>query len=198
LAQNLRWRRDRQFVWEEHDDDPASHASEWIELQEGKKYFTEAIYVDGGGGDHLLVPMEFKPKNANKLAKLADHPLATPTLQAFEIYPDQVFDQFEVTIQNPDSGRMSLSFKRKDGSFWSTSEFKANRNADQFNNNVDGFFQKEWGSNTKTTLVMYDAQGQVTEDSDLSVTNVYTVKMLRLINGFSTNKINVKKVDTNA
>jgi hypothetical protein len=43
---------------------------------------------------------------------------------------------------------------------------------------------------------MYDAAGVVTLDALLATTYTHTVKMLKVIEGFSTNAISVKKVST--
>ena len=52
---------------------------------------------------------------------------------------------------------------------------------------IQGFFtdSKRTGSNISVTLVMTDSAGVVTTNSALSTKNVYTIKLMRRIKGFS-------------
>lgn len=46
------------------------------------------------------------------------------------------------------------------------------------------------------TRFMFDAAGEVTADKSLAATMTYNVKLQKLITGFSTNALSVKKVKT--
>ena len=58
-----------------------------------------------------------------------------------------------------------------------------NVSADTMRTTLDDYFQNIWGSNIYVFKVDYDESDVETEDADLVVKSIYTVRLRKLING---------------
>jgi hypothetical protein len=75
----------------------------------------------------------------------------------------------------------------KETKTWASGKINCNSNAGQMKSSIQGFFtnSKRTGSNISVSLVMTDSAGVITTNSALSKKNVYTVKLMKRIKGFS-------------
>jgi hypothetical protein len=79
---------------------------------------------------------------------------------------------------------------------WQSEEFSSSASASTFRNNIKGYFSSNFGSDISVSREMFDEAGLTTEDQNLATTYTYTITMKKVINGFSTNAVSVKKVST--
>ena len=77
----------------------------------------------------------------------------------------------------------------EDLEIWSSKEFAANPSAATFRSQISGYYRTYWGTDITVTLEMYDANSVVTDNASSASSYVYTVKLLKTIDGISTKAV---------
>ena len=70
-----------------------------------------------------------------------------------------------------------------DEMFWKSDEIADDCSASSMRNRIDDYFDDVWGSDISVSSVDYDFMDIETSDSDETAKTVYTVTLLRRING---------------
>lgn len=111
--------------------------------------------------------------------------------------PDLIFEQWTITIQNPDDGYFNLNFvdDRFDDGYWTTTtDIRSSHDAEKVRKRIKAYISDL--SDITVVRVMYDANSDVTEVEEDCVTAIFTITLSSLIDGFSTTNIVVIPVDT--
>ena len=66
---------------------------------------------------------------------------------------------------------------------WKSDEIADDCSASSMRNRIKGYFSSVWGSDISVTSVDYDMMDMETDDSDLVFKTIYTVTLLKRING---------------
>jgi hypothetical protein len=178
----------REF-WRQHEE---SKQSVWVDLVAGEHYYIELQAMEHYGGDHASVAVEIEQSD------IVGHHQSFKELQKLNIAIDNNFDTFRVTVLNPDGGEYILNFQdREDLTVYHQSwPITANGDAGHMYNKVNEYCWYQFGSYCGFVMEMFDAADLVTLDPALTVKNVYTVHIKKLISGPSTNNILVAKTTT--
>jgi hypothetical protein len=67
--------------------------------------------------------------------------------------------------------------------FWKTDEISDDCSASSLRNRIKGYFSDIWGTDISVVSIGYDVMDIDTEDSDLIMKTIYTVTLLKRING---------------
>ena len=67
--------------------------------------------------------------------------------------------------------------------FWKTDEIADDCSASSMRNRIKDYFSDKWGSDISVTAVDYDINDVETEDSSAVMKTIYTVTLLKRING---------------
>ena len=105
------------------------------------------------------------------------HPNAAKETQILKIDQENQPETWEVIVTDPSSGEFKLTFKHPTSlENISTDAMKSNVSASDFNSQIyHKYYKHQVGSSTATTRVMYDENGDVTEDLALAKTIKYKV-----------------------
>lgn len=76
----------------------------------------QAYHMDTGGSDFFQCAMEFKASGQD------GHPMANREIQEFMIDQDQGEEEWQIIVQNPDSGQIRLFIMHPDTSEFLTHE----------------------------------------------------------------------------
>ena len=188
----LTWAMDHRQYWIEGTNGNVQ-ASAWISMNAGDKHYLEGRHIEGSGHDHFTVSVEIEHS-----AK-TDHHMAVKEVQEFQIDTDQTFEKHRFTVMNPDSGEFVIFYMNtKNFTNVDTKSVKANANAGNFRAAIKDFFSGYFGSDINVVLEMYDAADALTTDAGLSVKNVYTVELRKLVSGQTHSAITIAKTSTSA
>ena len=164
--------------------DPASssqYQSAWIPLVKDQFYRMNTELVEGTGDEHLTASVEFQKTNT------ASHPHSNYEVQKLSITHDHTFEEWQITIVNPDEGefQLVLAYKNKDDpakiDLKAMDKIKANAGAGTWQSRLDNFYYDRWGSSITVTKKNYDTLDAETEVSADIVKSVINVKVNRLI-----------------
>jgi hypothetical protein len=126
------------------------------------------------------------------------HPHAIKAVQQIAYEHSVTLEEWAVTITNPDDGTYTLNFVDNTGdtpSLYTTASIRASASASTFRQRIKGFFDDVHDSDVSVTRQMYNSTGLEVDTYDENVTSiVYTIKTLKLIDGFSTSGIQAVKV----
>jgi len=128
---------------------------------------------------------------------------------------ENVFEETTLTIESFDTdedGNMTYSGKEfalnflkpassASAGYWQSEKMATNVSAAVLARRIRGFYRAYYNSAITVTRVMYDAEGNVTdgeEDSEPRTKAVFNIKLLKAINGPSTDNIIVSKSGTQA
>ena len=152
--------------------------SDWITLQKGKKYYIDARHSESIGSDHLTVGVEIEK------ADTTGHHHAMKEVQEIGVLTTRIFEEFTVTVDNPDDGIVVMAFRSPTNqTMMPQKQMKSNSNANEFKTAIRDYFIKQVNSDVDVTLVMTDASEAVTTDRTLTKKNVYKVTLQKLIDG---------------
>jgi len=129
---------------------------------------------------------------------IVDHPHSFKEMQKLNINIDNNWDTFRVTILNPDDGEFIMNFQDTEDltEYHSTWPITANGNLDHMWSKFSSYCGGRFGTWCRVAIEMYDDQDVITLDPALTVKNVITVELMRLITGPSTNNILIAKTST--
>ena len=176
----------RNYLIPPPEDQGHSYISEWIELTEGEFYRMEGYTMEWSGSDHFTAAVEFE------MAETNGHHHARKEIQVLSILTDDIPEQFQITISGANGdGSYKVQFINplydptdKDSvQLWRSDDIKANWDAWQVRDKIQGYFTSIWGSALDYERVDYDADGVETEDSELIASTVITFSLRKRING---------------
>ena len=149
-------------------------------------------YAEASGGDHVSAAVEIEQ------TEIQGHHHAIKQVQHLRVNITNNKDTSEITVLNPDAGEYIINFQDpKTLEYTPSFKIKAKATAYQFWQGVqDSFCGKKFSSHCDVELKMYDANDTLVTDMALSVKNVYTMKVRKLIPGFSSSKILVARTTT--
>lgn len=164
-----------------------------MSLVKGQSYYLEGRQVESSGSDHLSVAVEIED-NAN--AKTHHH--AMRQIQEMQVSTTQEFEKTKFTIEGGNSGNFKIIYTNpKTQKVNVTDTLKDDMTADEFKNGVKGYYAIH-GTEINVIKESLDVNGVATADPLLAVKHVYTVSLLKLINGQSTDGIQIAPMGTNA
>jgi len=126
------------------------------------------------------------------------HHHSRKAIQKLSIDQTLVRENWELVITNPDGGNFNLMFVSQcTGKIVETEDpISTNATASQMKAAVNGYFSSCWGNVLSVTLVMKDANGDVTSDPLESVENTYTFQINKSIPSASYMGVGVAKGTT--
>jgi hypothetical protein len=127
------------------------------------------------------------------------HAHSSKEVQKLSIEQENISEETEITIDKVDSGAFTVNLLNPTLSkpaYWRSGVIKANASAASMRGVLFPYYSKYFKSNIDVILVMYDKAGVVTTDSKLRTKSVYTIKLLRMINGVTANNILITKSGT--
>jgi hypothetical protein len=165
-----------------------------IDLEAGKFYKIKAQHKDFGGGYWASFAVEFmQPGSEN-------HPMAAKAVQSWRIEQENTPETWTLEILNPSStGTFKLSMKSpKQTTAFITDAIACNVVSGTLESRLNAFFNSSAraGSVCKVTRTMYDANGAVTTTTASAKKYVYTIKLVKRIDGFSFTAATVLPVGT--
>ena len=154
-------------------------------MEEGEFYSIEGLMLEYSGDDHFTVSVEYEQ------ADTAGHHHANKAVQILSIDPENVAEKFRITVTNAVGNNYKVMFVNPnydpDNSnsiqMWTSDEISDNDGAGTVRQRIVRYFYNVWSSNVSVERVDYDADDVETEDSSLTVTSIYTVTLLKQING---------------
>ena len=106
-------------------------------------------------------------------------------------------DSTNITILNPDGGQFVLYIQNpNDGVNWQSPTLTTNMTAWSMNLAIRSYYGDKLSASIDVFKTMYDAEDNVTTVENLSVKNVFTIKVTKSLTKASTNLISVSKVST--
>jgi hypothetical protein len=175
----------------ERDD---GQKSEWIDLVEGEQYYIMAESTEYANIGHLTVSLEIAPTEASESETA--HPKTSHTIQQLSFDQSNTFEEWSIAIASPDAGTYQINFLNPTttpASLWQSDKISAGATAATFRATIISYYRIYFGTDVAVTLSYYDANGAATSSSS-ATTYEYKVKLAKVISGFSTNALSVKKV----
>ena len=169
-------------------------------MEEGEFYSIEGFMLEYTGEDHYTVSVEFEQ------ADTAGHHQANKEVQILSIDPENTEEKFEITVNGAVGNTYQVKFinpkhdptNRRSILMHDSGVIVDTDAAWRVRRQIVNYFYSIWGSNVEVVKVSYDADDIETTDSSLVVKTVYTVTVLRQINGpsFTTASIVMVSGDT--
>ena len=165
--------------------DSSQYISDWVALTEGEFYKVEGYMMEYSGDDHFTVSVEYEQ------ADTTAHHHANKEIQVMRIDQTNIAEKFNIEI----SGSMGQNFfiqfvdpnwtdsQPIEDMFWKTDEIADDCSASTMRNRIKGYFSSKWGSDISVAKVDYDIMDMETSDSDAVMKSIYTVTLLKRING---------------
>lgn len=101
-------------------------------------------------------------------------------------------DSTNITILNPDGGQFVLFIQNpNDGVNWQSPTLTTNMTAWNMNLAIRAYYSEKLNAPTDVVKTMYDAEDNVTTVENLSVKNVFTIRVPKSLTRASTNLISV-------
>ena len=107
------------------------------------------------------------------------------------IDPENVEEQYRITVTNPVGNTFKAMFinpnydpdNKNSVQQWTSDAISDNDSASTMRRRIVNYYYSIWGSNVSVERIDYDADDIETDDDSLVVKRVYTVTVLRMING---------------
>lgn len=174
------------------------HKSEWIYLEKGKAYYIKGDHADATSAQHFTVSVEIKPESQDS-SVASEHPKSTHTITQLAMDQSNTFEEWYFTVTNPDNGKYKLNLlnpTKTPNTLWKSGSISAKASASQFYDAIKSYYSDVWKSGIDVTRDMYDASGNLTTVAANAVSYRYTVKMRKVITGFSTNAVSATPEDS--
>jgi hypothetical protein len=119
------------------------------------------------------------------------------------IDPTNVQEKFRITVSGANGSKYNIKFinprydpdNRNSVQVWTTRELTDNDSAARVRQQIVRYFYSIWGSNISVEKQGYNADDIETDDSELTVKTVYTISVLKQINGPSFSMASVVMAD---
>jgi hypothetical protein len=107
------------------------------------------------------------------------------------IDPENVEEKYRITVTNPVGNTFKVMFinpnydpdNKNSVQQWTSDAISDNDSASTMRRRIVNYYYSIWGSNVSVERIDYDADDIETDDDSLVVKRVYTVTVLRMING---------------
>jgi len=136
------------------------HFSEWIDLVEGEKYYTESVLMENNGAEHHTIGVEIAPTDTSSIP--SDHPQRTHQYQRLRATQDITRDTMLVTVNNPDMEEYIIMFQDPDDvtKNIASSKIEAGGSAANFLDGIKEFYEESrTGIEPTVDLHCQDATG---------------------------------------
>ena len=175
----------RHYFMTPETSDSSQYISEWIALAEGEFYKIEGYMMEYSSSDHFTVSVEYEQ------ADTAGHHHANKEIQILRIDQTNIEEKFNIEVSGSVGENYYITFVdpnwTEDQAFedmiWKSDEIADDCSASSMRNRIKGYFSSVWGSDISVTSVDYDMMDMETDDSDLVMKTIYTVTLLKRING---------------
>jgi hypothetical protein len=139
----------------------------------------ETIHLDTGGGSHLIVAVEIETADST------EHHHALKAQQYLEIVNVDLPEKWTIEVTGMDSEIYKINFIHPTtGVTTQSGEISADSNADNLRTAIDDFFWNNYGG-INVELQYFDADENLLDTSDDAVKYLYTVSLLKRLEGFS-------------
>ena len=181
-------------------DDINQYITEWVPLQAGEFYKIEGYMMEWTSSDHFTVSVEFEQADSTS------HHHATKEIQKFSIEQTNVAEIFEISISGDLGGSYKIQFvnpkydpeSKEWDMFWRSELISDDCSAGTMYDHISDYFSSVWGSNISVVKTMYNDLDTATTDTALAVRSVYTVEVLKRIDGPSHNSAAILPDDSTA
>ena len=163
------------------------HKSEWIDLTIGEYYKIEGYQIEWNGGDHFTAVVEYEMTDSSS------HHHANKEIQMLMINPEQNYEIFNITVENPAGDSLAIMFinpnydpsNRNSFLQWTSDTFSDDTGSGTVRSRLRGYFVSVWGSDITCSKTLYDSNNTETTDSSASVKHIYSCRIKKLISGAS-------------
>ena len=163
----------------------SQYQSEWIPMEAGEFYKIEGFQMEYGTNDHFTVSVEFEQEDTT------GHHHANKEVQILSIDPANVAEKFNITVLNPVGGKFTIKFinplydptNKRSVQIWTSDTITDNGSIWHVRSKIVRYFSSIFGTNISVLRTLYDANDAETTSNNEMVKIVYTVEMLRQING---------------
>ena len=161
------------------------HKSEWIDLTIGEYYKIEGYQIEWSGSDHFTAVVEYEMTDSSS------HHHANKEIQLLMINPEQNYEIFNITVENPAGDSLSIMFINPNydpsdrNSFlqWTSDTFSDDTGSGTVRSRLRGYFTSVWGSDITCSKTLYDSTDTETTDSSASVKHIFSCRVKKLISG---------------
>ena len=163
------------------------HKSDWIDLTIGEYYKIEGYQIEWSGNDHFTVAVEYEMTDSSTYHH------ANKEIQLLTIDPDQNYEIFNITVENPSGESLAIMFinpnydPSSSSSFlqWTSDTFADNTGSGTVRSRLRGYFVSVWGSDITCSKTLFDSTDTETTDSSASVKHIFSCRIKKLISGAS-------------
>jgi hypothetical protein len=168
--------------------------SGWYNLTAGQKYYMQGKHAEGHGGHHFTVAVEVEKTPEIPVG----HHHTMKEIQYVEAKSNGAFEVSTLTIDSIDAGLFKMVMLATNGTPTATGTISANSTADQLKSKIEGWFQKNAGSNIKVERFTYNSSGNITTNATQWTKSVYNITLKKLISGKSNSNMIVTKTGTSS
>ena len=163
------------------------HKSDWIDLTIGEYYKIEGYQIEWNGGDHFTAAVEYEMTDSSTYHH------ANKEIQLLEIDPEQNYEIFNITVENPSGDSLAIQFinpnydpsNRNSFLQWKSNNFDDDASSSTVRSRLRGYFTSVWGSDITCSKTMFDASDVETTTSSDSVKHIFSCRVKKLISGAS-------------
>ena len=128
-----------------------------------------------------------------EVANTTGHHHANKEIQILEVNPENTAESYRITVENPHGGQYQVKFinpnydpsARNSIQVWTSDKITDNGDGWHVRRRIVGYYWSVYGSNIEVIRTRYDADDVETTSSSATVKIIYTVTLLKQINGAS-------------
>lgn len=129
------------------------------------------------------------------------HTNAFKELQEFEISVDQKFEETSLKITERDASKKMYILRYQNPNtmeWWNTKQISTRASANDFKKKVEGWYKDTYNTYISVDLKHYDIDGFETAVEEDQHAHIYTIKLLKMINGVSVSVVEAIKSTSKA